>query len=310
MRAVAAELPPPAEDAAWAYEVKWDGYRVLAEVTHDIGAGTGSVRLWSSNGNDRTERFGAVTGVWEGLNAASAVLDGEVVALGPDGSVSFQLVQRNEGALRYVIFDVLAVNGRDTTGLAYTDRRRLLDQLLEPGPAWEVGAWQIGGGAALAAATAAAGHEGVIAKRADSRYLPGVRSPVWRKVKHRRQQEVVIGGWLPGSGARASTFGALLVGVHDGAGALRYSGRVGTGFDDATLRALLAALEARATPTMPFAATPPFTRAELRSARWVRPELVAEVAFTEWSIDGHLRHPSFLGLRDDKDPAEIVREPG
>jgi bifunctional non-homologous end joining protein LigD len=163
---------------------------------------------------------------------------------------------------------------------------------------------------ALLAATDEQGLEGVVAKLEDSRYEPGARTRSWRKVKVRRHQEVVVGGWLPGEGNRSGRLGALLVGYHDAAGdggPLRFAGRVGTGFSDAELGRLGDRLEALATDECPFDPPPP--RPEAARARWVRPELVAEVEYGEWTREDRLRHPSYLGLRHDKDAADVTREP-
>ena len=165
----------------------------------------------------------------------------------------------------------------------------------------------MGGGAVLLEATRANGLEGVMAKRLDSPYRPGKRSPAWVKVKVRPRQEFVIGGWQPGEGQRTGALGSLLLGYHDPAtGELRYAGKVGTGFTAPELDRLGRLLEARATSQPPF--TPPPPKLVARAARWVRPELVAEVAFAEWTHDDTLRHRSYIGLRNDKDPASIVRE--
>jgi bifunctional non-homologous end joining protein LigD len=156
-------------------------------------------------------------------------------------------------------------------------------------------------------ATRAQGFEGVMAKRRDSTYQPGKRSTSWRKAKHRRQQEFVVGGYLLGEGSRASAFGSLVVGVHDG-GVLRHAGSVGSGLDDGTIAALLPRLRALETPTSPFEPVPKIAKARDR-VRWVRPEIVVQVAFGEWTAGGHLRHPVFLGIRDDVNPGGVVREP-
>jgi bifunctional non-homologous end joining protein LigD len=209
----------------------------------------------------------------------------------------------------YLIFDLLGLDGNDTTSLTYEQRRKLLVDLVEPGPAWQVPAHHTGDGTALLAAATAKGLEGLMAKRLDSPYVPGRRSPAWRKIKVRREQEVVVVGWLPGEGNRSGLLGALLAGVHDPSAPdrpLRFAGRVGTGFSEAELRRLGDRLAELATPTSPLA--PPVPREIARLARWVRPELVAQVAFGEWTPDGRMRHPSYLGLRMDKDPSDVVRE--
>ena len=312
MRAVTGEVPT--DDSPWAYEIKWDGMRAIA--TCDRGA----LGLRSANGLDATARFPELGPLADSLSAHRVVLDGEIVAFGPDGRPSFGLLQPRIQAssaatiaeraaaqpVVYVIFDLLWLDGHDVTALAYADRTRLLRDLVEPGPTWQVVEPQLGSGADLLAAVAERGLEGLIAKRRDSRYEPGRRSGAWRKLKVRRRQELVVGGWLPGQGARATTLGSLLVGYYEG-DALRYAGRVGTGFTDADLRSWLAELAARGRATTPFDPPPP--RAVARRARWVEPELVAEVAFGEWTGDGILRHPALVGRRVDKDPRRVVREP-
>ena len=207
----------------------------------------------------------------------------------------------------YVLFDLLWLDGLDVMAVPYEDRARLLGDLVEAGPTWRVTESHRGGGADLLAVMEAQGMEGLIAKRRASRYEPGRRSGAWRKVKVRRRQEFVVGGWLPGEGNRAQTLGALLIGYHDEGGALRYAGRVGTGFTEPELRVLSEVLAGSRRDTDPFDPPPP--RAVELHARWVDPQLVVEVAFGEWTADGVLRHPSYLGRRADKDPARVVREP-
>ena len=284
----------------WAYEVKWDGYRTLAFVED------GRLRLQSSNLIDVTTRWPELADLPGAVNATTAVLDGEAVAFGPDGRPDFGAVQRGDTTITFVAFDVLHVNGLDTMALPYEQRRRLLEQLVEPGDRWLVPAWEHDG-VALASVTAARGLEGVLAKRLDGRYVPGKRATTWRKVKHRRRQEFVVGGFTTGTGHRASTFGSLLLGVHDG-GSLRCCGAVGTGFDQRRLDTLAPTLRAIARRTCPFEPEPP--REISRGATWVEPTLIVEVEFAEWTNDGIVRHSSFLGTRDDKDPSEVVREPG
>jgi bifunctional non-homologous end joining protein LigD len=308
MKATLADHLPP-DDEGWAYETKWDGMRVVATV------GPTGVELVSAAGNDATDRFPELAGLAGAVAAQTAVLDGEVVAFDPDGRADFgrlqPRMQRRDGGegatpVVYVVFDLLELDGHDTTGLPYEDRRRLLTQLLEPGPSWRLTDAQVGGGQALLDAAAHAGMEGLVAKRLGSAYEPGRRSPSWRKVKVRRRQELVVGGWTAGEGARRASLGALLVGYHDDAGALRYAGRVGSGYSEVELRRWVAELAALATPDCPFEPPPP--RPVERVGRWVRPELVVEVAFHEWTGEGVLRHPSYVGQRFDKDPVTVVRE--
>lgn len=299
MLATAGDLP--VDDDAWAYEVKWDGYRTLAFLDH------GTLRLQSRNLLDVTSRWPELAGLAGSVPPGLTVLDGETVAVEPDtGRPSFGALQRGEGVVRYVAFDVLVLDGHETCSLPYERRRELLRSGLEPAPRWSVPAHRVGGGADLLVAARDHGLEGIIAKRLGSTYQPGRRSAAWRKVKIRHQQEVVIGGYTRGQGSRRATFGALLVGVHDDA-VLRFAGAVGTGFDDATLHDLACRLQLLETPEPPFRS--PVPAAVRRTAVWVQPVLVAEVAFTEWTADGLLRQASFVGLRDDKSPDEVVREP-
>jgi bifunctional non-homologous end joining protein LigD len=314
MRAVNATVPT--EDG-WAFEVKWDGMRVLARVANGL-------RLHSGRGLDVTDRFPELGQLGAHLDGHVVALDGEVVALDGSGRADFGRLQprmqaqsqarverlRSEVTVSLVVFDLLHLDGHDTLDVAYADRRRLLAELVGPGSTWSVPAHQVGDGGALYRAAAEQGVEGIMAKRLDSTYRPGKRSPAWRKCKVRRRQEVVIGGWSTGQGSRSSSLGSLLVGVHDpGAPGhpLRFAGGVGTGFTSAALVDLGARLAPLAADRCPFTPQPP--PAVRRTARWVEPVLVAEVAFAEWTSDGRLRHPSHLGLRTDKDPTAVVREP-
>jgi bifunctional non-homologous end joining protein LigD len=301
MKAVSGELPH--SDEGWAYEIKWDGFRALTVVDD------GRVRVYSSNAIDVTAKRRELAGIGDAVHGDEAILDGELVALDQDGRPRFELLQAGEVPVTYMVFDLLELNGNELIEVPYVDRRRLLDQVLEPGDCWLLSPWQRGDGAVLLDASRTQGLEGIMAKRLDSVYLPGRRSPAWRKIKNRRRQELVIGGYTEGSGNRTGTFGALLVGYHEGK-VLRYAGGVGTGFSVRTLRELDPVLRASTIPTCPFDPRP--TPKQLRHQRpfWVRPELVCEVEFAEWTAESIVRHASYLGLRDDKDPADVVREPG
>ena len=306
--------PPPAGDERWAFEVKWDGIRAICF------SEPGRMRFESRNLNDVTASYPELSRLNRALGARTAVLDGEIVAFDEEGRPSFSALQQrmhvaSEAAARrrakdhpvtYVIFDLLYLEGRSLLDEPYEERRRLLDGLDLQGPHWQVPSYLRGDGQVLLDVARDRGLEGIVAKRVDCPYRPGQRTGAWIKVKVMRRQELVIGGWLPGEGRRQERLGALLVGVHDESGALRYAGRVGTGFDEAELRRLGGLLAERARPASPFAATdgpqPP------RGARFVEPDLVAEVEFGEWTRDGVLRHPSYKGLRDDKAPEEVVRE--
>jgi bifunctional non-homologous end joining protein LigD len=311
MKAVTAELPT---DDGWAFEVKWDGMRIISFCDR------GTIRLQTTNRLDATARFVELAPLAESLEDHQVVLDGEVVAFSDAGRPDFgRLQSRMHGVppgvvhgteelvpISYVVFDLLWLDGVDAMPAPYVDRRRLLTDLVEPGPAWQVPAHQVGDGDVLLGAVRDRGLEGVMAKRVDAAYVPGKRSPAWRKVKVRRRQELVVGGWLPGEGNRSSTFGALLVGYQTPDG-LHYAGRVGTGFDAADLARLQVELGSRARETSPFARPVPPPVA--RHGRWVEPELVVEVSFGEWTSGDILRHPSYEGLRLDTSADEVVREP-
>ncbi len=279
----------PADDDRWAYEIKWDGYRTLAFVDGD------TVRLQSANLHDVTASYRELDQLPTGVHAATAVLDGELVVLDDDGKPRFELMQRHTRQAVLHVFDVLRIDDHDTIELPYQDRRRLLDQLVEPGDNWLVPGHRVGGGPELLAATGEQGLEGVMAKRLGSAYVPGKRSPNWRKIKHRRRVEVVIGGYTAGEGNRAPTFGSLLVGRYDGH-TLVFAGGVGTGFDQATLEALAARLRDLEITDCPFDPPPP--TAYRRTARWVEPSLTATIEITEFTNDGLVRHASFVELSE------------
>ncbi|HEX8092873.1 non-homologous end-joining DNA ligase [Jatrophihabitans sp.] len=333
MLAVAGELPSPAEDDRWAYETKWDGCRTLAFLDG------GRVRLRSRNDLEVTVSYPELAGLGTRLGNRTAILDGEVVAFGTDGRPSFARLQRRmhvgrasqaqrlsgTDPVRYLIFDVLHLDGSATTGLPYRQRRELLADLQLDDGSWQCPPYFAGNGASVLRASQELELEGVVAKRLDSTYRPGRRSPDWRKIKNVRSQEVVVLGWQPGHGRRAGTIGSVLVGVPGeaghagaagragkdraariGAAGLRYAGKVGTGFTDAALIALHRQLRplARRTPALE---TPP-PPAETGNAQWVEPRLVAEVGFGEWTPDGRLRHPVWRGLRPDKSVSDVRLE--
>lgn len=317
MKATAGALP---EGDEWLHEIKWDGMRLV--VTIEPGADGPTVRLTSANGKNATTSFPELAGLGHALGVRSAVLDGEVVAFDAAGRPDFgrlqqrmhvsnprQAVERAASVPAVlVLFDVLALDGNDVTGLPLTERRDLLEALVEPGPHWQVPAVHDDGAALLDAATAA-DLEGIVAKRRDSTYRPGSRTKEWVKVKVRRRQEFVVGGWAPGEGGRAGRIGGLLVGYHDteDGGPLRYAGRVGSGLTDQEIEVLTARFAASAVTDCPFEPPPPALHR--RGAVWVEPNLVVEVAFAEWTGDGRLRHPSYCGRRLDKDPDTVTSAP-
>ncbi|GAA4191926.1 MULTISPECIES: non-homologous end-joining DNA ligase [Microbispora] len=305
-------LPEPQGD--YAHEMKWDGVRALGYVED------GTLRLVSRNGRDITPAYPEIAGLAGATGGQPTVLDGEIVAFDEQGRPSFEALQprmhqRDPLRIRhlvvttpvtYLLFDVLHVGAGTVIGAAYTERRRVLEDLVRAGSHWAIPPYYSGGGEQALADSRRMGLEGVVAKRLVSAYRPGRRSPDWVKVKNVRTQEVVVGGWRPGEGRRADTIGSLLVGVNDG-GLLRYAGSVGTGFTDEALRRLGERLAPLRRDTPPFSG---ISREEARGCGWVEPVLVGEVQFAEWTGEGRLRHPSWRGLRDDKDPGEVVRAEG
>jgi bifunctional non-homologous end joining protein LigD len=295
----------PPRGAEWLHEMKFDGYRILARLDR------GHARLLSRNGKDWTAHFPTVAKAVEGLPARTALLDGEVAVVLPSGTTSFQALQnaltaQDQGQLAYFLFDLLHLEGTSLVEARLEERKAVLQDLLgtpTPGSPLRYSDHVAGSGEQFFQQACKLGVEGIVSKRRDAPYEPG-RSRSWLKVKCLLRQEFVIGGYTDPEGSRVG-IGALLVGVHDAEGRLEFAGKVGTGFTTKTLQDLRRRLAALEQPQSPFkqARVPGVTK-----AHWVRPELVAEVAFTEWTSDGRLRHPSFQGLREDKKPEEIVRE--
>ena len=312
MLATAGPLPAPAVEAHWAFEMKWDGVRAVVYVER------GAVRVLTRNDRDVSASYPELAALAGALDGRRVVLDGEVVALDGAGRPSFGELQARMHVARpgaalldrvpvnYLAFDLLHDGGRSLLGTCYDDRRAALLELDLGGGHWATPPVFEGDGAAALEVSRQQGLEGVIAKRRQSTYEPGRRSRDWVKVKHVRMQEVVVGGWRPGEGRRDGGIGSLLLGVHDEEGRLVYAGHVGTGFTARALDDLLGRLRPLALDSAPFADEVP--RAHARDARWVTPRLVGEVAFTEWTRDGRLRHPSWRGLRSDTSPTDVVRE--
>jgi bifunctional non-homologous end joining protein LigD len=277
------------------------------------------LRLVSTRGHDAVPRFPELVPLAEALAPHTVVLDGEMVAFERDRPNFGQLQMRMQLAnpaevtrrmgeipVTYVLFDIMYLDGHDLTGLHYLDRRKLLADLVEEGPAWRVPGHYLDDGAGLLEVAREHQLEGIMAKRQDSLYLAGKRSPLWTKVKVRNRQEFVIGGWHPGTGNREGLVGSLLLGYYDADKKLRYGGKVGTGFKDRDFVQFAELFAKHAAAKPPFDPPPPPSVA--RTAHWVRPKLVAEVTFGEWTSEGILRHSSFEGLRTDKDPKDVVRE--
>jgi bifunctional non-homologous end joining protein LigD len=302
----------PADDGAWGFEIKWDGVRAIAYCA------PGEVRLESRNLKDISDSYPELGRLDRALGSRHAVLDGEIVAFGEDGRPSFgELQQRMHVAARerarrlakqtpvtYMIFDLLWLDGHSLMDLSYQERRERLAALELSGEAWQTPEHVVGHGKEFLKATEEQHLEGVVAKRLDSRYEPGRRTGAWVKIKTFGRQEFVIGGWLPGKGRRSTTIGALLLGVHDPDGSLRYVGRVGTGFTEKELARLQRLLAPLRRGDSPFTAgeRPP------RESVFAEPRLVAEVDFAHWTSAGNIRHPSYKGLREDGSAALVVRE--
>lgn len=282
----------PATDDGWAYEIKWDGYRTLAFVEH------GGLRLQSSNLYDVTHKYPELRELPASVAARRAVLDAELVVVDDLGRPRFELIQRHERQAALFLFDVLSIDEHDTIAVPYEDRRKLLSELVEPGDNWLVPAHRVGDGRALLEATDAQELEGIMAKRLGSTYKPGTRTREWRKVKHRRRVEVVIGGYSAGSGNRTGVFGALLVGrwIDRPGRTLAFAGGVGSGFTHRRLEEMTARLRELQTTECPFDPPPP--RPYQRGATWVRPELSAIVEITEFTNEGFVRQAAFIDLAE------------
>ncbi|MBB4638656.1 DNA ligase D [Longimicrobium terrae] len=290
----------------WIHEIKYDGYRLVAHVRG------GKARLITRNGNDWTSKFPEMATALSALPVRDAVLDGELVVLSPDGRTSFQALQNvlNSGRtseLVFYAFDLMHRDGMNLRGASLLSRKEALRELLAGDSAGPVRYSDhiVGNGAVFYQQACGMGLEGIISKRADSPYATR-RTRDWLKVKCLLRQEFVIGGFTAPQGSR-SHFGALLVGVHDENGDFIYSGKVGTGFNEASLRQLHAALRPLSREESPFS---DYGRKGRRPAgvTWVEPKLVCEISFTEWTGDNILRHPVFQGLREDKPAAQVVRE--
>lgn len=284
----------------WAFEGKWDGYRLLIEADH------GAFRVRSRRGREVTQEYRELRWLADDLADHHVVLDGEAVVLDSSGVPNFHEMQnRGRGSrVEFWAFDLLYLDGRSLLRARYRDRRKLLE-MLAAGSRLIVPDLLPGDGKEALEHSAERGWEGVIAKKRDSTYQPGRRSSSWIKDKHWNTQEVVIGGWKAGEGGRSSGIGSLLMGIPT-AGGLHFAGRVGTGFTDRDLANLKKTLAPLHTDESPF--DPPLPRSEARGVTYVRPELVGEVRYSEWTPDDRLRQSSWRGLRPDKEASEVVRE--
>ena len=296
--------PSIVEGPEWVFEEKYDGIRAVA------GRERGQVKIWSRTLQDLTGGFPHVVAAVEALDDGDLMIDGELVTLDANGVSRFQLLQRRGAAgaspTRYAVFDLLELEGKMLMRRPLGERRSALERLIgrrtDP---FFVSRRLVRDGKAAYREAKRLGWEGIIAKDEESPYEPGMRSRYWRKVKVRKESEFVIGGFTAPKGGQQH-LGALLVGLYDGP-RLRFVGKVGTGFTQETLDMLATKLERLRTGRSPFDPPP-----RMRDATWVRPKLVAQLAYAEWTADGKLRQPAFLGLRTDKDPKECTwsqREP-
>ena len=290
----------------WIHEIKFDGYRMLCRVDGD------KVRFISRNGHDWTAKFPELAATARSLSVASAILDGEVVVVLPDGTTSFQALQNAFQTVRtaefqFYVFDLLYLNGFDIREAKIEDRKALLKEILpsETDHPFKYSDHVVGNGAKFFAEAARLHLEGIISKRLGRPYTSG-RGLDWLKVKCSLQEEFVIGGFTTPTGSRQH-FGALLLGYYDTDKKLIYAGRVGTGFDDRTLASLHAKMKRLVQQKSPFANLSGHT-GQARGVTWLEPELVAQIVFSNWTNDRQLRHPSFQGLREDKAAKEIVRD--
>jgi bifunctional non-homologous end joining protein LigD len=288
----------PFDDPDWIFETKWDGFRLMAEIKD------GSVALYSRNLIDLSSKYPSVCAALRKVNGF-AVIDGELVALDTHGRSRFQLLQnaeREKARLRYCVFDLLYLEGKDLRQHPLIERKKILEKILPKNLLLQYSTHVWDKGIAAFKRAARAGEEGVMAKLATSHYYSGQRTRDWQKVKASLGQEVVIVGFTAPRRSR-QYFGSLLLAVREGK-AWRYVGRAGTGFDRESLKSLHALLVPLITRAKPVAEKVP----DAANTTWVRPKLVGEVKFTEWTSKGEMRHPVFLGLRADKKATDVIRE--
>jgi bifunctional non-homologous end joining protein LigD len=295
---LATRVNAPFKRPNWISEEKYDGVRMLAykEGPH--------VSLISRNAIDRTQRYPEIVAAIEKFKAKTLALDGEIVVFDQDNVSRFQLLQQGKGKPKYMVFDCLYLDGEDLRKEALSERRQVLKRLLKsrqtkPSPSIALSARLSDDGLKAFEIASQRGLEGVIGKNLSSAYVEG-RSTEWLKVKAHQEDEFVIGGFTPPTGSRRH-FGALLLGVYAG-DKLRYVGKVGTGFNEDTLNSLHRKFRRYMTRDSPFS-----SRVGERDVTFLAPKLVAQISFNEWTKDGKLRQPVYLGLRDDKDPKEVVR---
>ncbi|MBV8376050.1 MAG: non-homologous end-joining DNA ligase [Verrucomicrobia bacterium] len=291
----------PFDSPDWIFEIKLDGYRAIT-----VFNAAGEPHLWSRNGLPLEQKFPAISQSVARLKLRSTILDGEIIAVDENGIPRFQLLQRFQkqptAPTLYFVFDVLWTNGVDITGKTLMERRAVLESIVKPAAGIQLGNYVEGEGKSLFDLTKAKDMEGIVAKRKDSIYRPGKRSPDWLKIKSRPQQEFVVGGFTEGKGSRKH-LGALLLGAYRN-GKLHYYGHSGSGFSEKGLRDALDRMKPLFTDKSPFENPPRIPE----KIQWVKPKLVCEISFAEWTQDGELRQTVFLGWRDDKKPKDVVLE--
>lgn len=314
MLATASTLP--VNSSEYCFEIKWDGLRAVLYIENN------QLSVISRNLRNITNQYPELQQMLNHQNSQQLIVDGEIVALTSDGFPSFSLLQHrmNVSSTRsiqklsqtipvtYIIFDILQINNTILLSYPYKERRRNLQSLQLSGSYWQTPDYKTGDGHAILQATRSLGLEGIIAKQIHSVYIPGTRSKDWLKIKFQKRQEFVIGGWVPGKGKRSGQIGALLVGYYQNRSQppplqqqLIFAGKVGTGFSQDTLNTLKKLMLPITTSSSPFTTNP-------GNAIFVEPKLIGEVEFTEWTDNQTLRHPSFKGLRFDKDPRYVIRE--
>ena len=298
MLASLAESVPHGDD--WTYEVKFDGWRAIAYLRG------GECTLLSRTGKDLSERFAEVAkALVKAVKTPNAVVDGEITRIEPSGRTSFSELQQGSGPLVYFAFDLLERDGRPLVDEPLVERKEELRKLLDGRVKTVAYSESFDDGDALFEVARQQGLEGLIAKRADSTYKAGRRTRDWLKVKTQNNDEFVVVGYTRGAGRRASTFGSLVLAVNEG-GELRYVGNVGTGFDDREIAKLLKLLRPLHRDRSPFTVVPKMPRVRKGDVQWVEPQLVAQVRYGEWTHDNHLRHPAYLGIREDKEAGEVT----
>jgi bifunctional non-homologous end joining protein LigD len=304
----------PFDDPAWVYEPKWDGVRALAVCEN-------TTRLVSRRGNDITDGYPELYGLHDRLVAFDAIVDGEIVSF-DDGKPSFQKLQqrmhvRNEQQLAalvrrspvtFMVFDLIYLDGRSLVGEPLERRRQLLEETVVPDERIQVSPTVPGQGTALYEAAVNQGLEGIVAKRLDSAYEPGKRSPAWLKIKTVLDLDAVVVGWTDGSGSRDGTLGSLVLALYDEEACLRHIGNVGTGFNRESLADAVDRLGHLPGSKNPFGAAALKASPELRNAHWVAPTLVATLEYRELTNAGRLRAPAFKGFREDKAPQDCTTD--